>query len=277
MSTYCIADIHGCYDEFMELLQLISFNPDEDILYVLWDVIDRGDRPIDCLQYIMRTKNVHLLLGNHEHMMLDYFDCNNGSSWFKNKNGMTLLQYNLLSGVETEKIIKYLRNRPLYKTVNVNNRRFFLSHAGLNAAVPFKHQQKKHLIWGREDFYQYVALPNHICIFGHTPTSSLYKKDCSIWLDELHNDKINIDCGCVFGGALAALRLDDGAIFYVKSKSRINFESQLSAHRQSYDPDKGTLEPDSSFGPAFVPKSFLDADRKSRHMDHVLAEFGLDF
>ena len=41
--TYCISDIHGCYDEFMALLEKIAFNPAADTLYVLGDVIDRSD------------------------------------------------------------------------------------------------------------------------------------------------------------------------------------------------------------------------------------------
>ena len=34
---YVIADIHGCYEEFMELLEKISFS-EEDELFVLGDV-----------------------------------------------------------------------------------------------------------------------------------------------------------------------------------------------------------------------------------------------
>ena len=67
--TYCISDIHGCYEEFLQLLAVIGFT-DEDTLYVLGDVVDRGERSMDCLQYIMSKQNIHLLMGNHEQMML---------------------------------------------------------------------------------------------------------------------------------------------------------------------------------------------------------------
>jgi hypothetical protein len=53
--------------------------------------------------------------------------------------------------------------------------------------------------------------------FLYKPVGADYYNDCSVWFDTRHNDKICIDCGCVYGGALAALRLDDGKIFYVKS------------------------------------------------------------
>ena len=63
MSTYVMSDIHGCFDEFMQMLDLIHFSSTDE-LYVLGDVIDRGPEPIKCLRYCMDAKNVHLLLGN---------------------------------------------------------------------------------------------------------------------------------------------------------------------------------------------------------------------
>ena len=38
---YCVSDIHGELDKFEQMLELIRFS-DEDHLYVLGDVIDRG-------------------------------------------------------------------------------------------------------------------------------------------------------------------------------------------------------------------------------------------
>ena len=64
---YVMADIHGCYEEFMELLEKISFS-EQDELFVLGDVLDRGSEPIKVMQEIMGRKNVTFLLGNHEYM-----------------------------------------------------------------------------------------------------------------------------------------------------------------------------------------------------------------
>ena len=41
MATYVIADIHGEYNMFLELLDKIGLKP-TDTLYILGDVIDRG-------------------------------------------------------------------------------------------------------------------------------------------------------------------------------------------------------------------------------------------
>lgn len=55
MSTYVMSDIHGCFDEFMQMLDLISFGS-ADELYVLGDVIDRGPEPIKCLLWRSERK-----------------------------------------------------------------------------------------------------------------------------------------------------------------------------------------------------------------------------
>ena len=65
MAVYILADIHGMYDKFMRMLDKINMT-DEDILYVLGDMVDRGPHPIKVVQKIMNMKNVRTLIGNHE-------------------------------------------------------------------------------------------------------------------------------------------------------------------------------------------------------------------
>jgi serine/threonine protein phosphatase 1 len=203
--------------EFMELLARIQFDRDTDTCYVLGDAIDRGDRPIDCLDFIRRTPHMHYILGNHDVMMLDHL-AGMGSNWLRNSYETTLAQFNQLSSRERETILRYLRSRPYYRFVALNGRRFILVHAGLNPFNPLTQQNKRDLLWIRREFYRHSAFASHICVFGHTPTPHLHlEQDCAVWVDTLANDKICIDCGCVNGGALAALRLDDGQVFYVKA------------------------------------------------------------
>ena len=215
---YCISDLHGCYDEFIALLEKIKFSP-RDTLYILGDAIDRGKNPIGCVNFIMKEKNIHFIMGNHEQMMMEFYEYNDfAGMWLYNGGKATMNQFKKLAKTGRDKIFAFLRNRSYYKTVEVNGKKYFLSHAGLDADVPFERQEQDALIWGREEFYRHKALEEYTCIFGHTPTRFIRNSDdCSVWFDENHNDKICIDCGCVYGGMLAALRLNDGEIFYVNS------------------------------------------------------------
>ena len=58
-----MSDIHGCFDKYQEMLELIEFVP-RDTLYVLGDVIDRGPDGIRILQDMNIRPNVFPLLDN---------------------------------------------------------------------------------------------------------------------------------------------------------------------------------------------------------------------
>ena len=62
---YIVSDIHGCYEQYLALLEKIHFF-EADELYVLGDVVDRGPEPIKVLQDMMKRPNVIFILGNHE-------------------------------------------------------------------------------------------------------------------------------------------------------------------------------------------------------------------
>ena len=65
--TYAISDIHGCYEEYIKLLEKINFSED-DTLYILGDICDRGEKPMEIYNDIMTRDNVIPLFGNHEHL-----------------------------------------------------------------------------------------------------------------------------------------------------------------------------------------------------------------
>lgn len=67
---YVMSDIHGCDARYRDILKQIKLKA-EDHLYILGDVIDRGPNGLGILRDIMKKDNTTLLLGNHEHMMLE--------------------------------------------------------------------------------------------------------------------------------------------------------------------------------------------------------------
>jgi len=65
--SYVMSDLHGCYDKYMQMLEKIKFS-DNDTLYILGDIIDRGDDGIKILLNMMNRNNTIPILGNHEYM-----------------------------------------------------------------------------------------------------------------------------------------------------------------------------------------------------------------
>jgi serine/threonine protein phosphatase 1 len=66
MSTYVMSDIHGCYDEFKQMLSVIEFT-EKDTLIIAGDYIDRGPKSYEMLHWIeKKPDNVILVAGNHD-------------------------------------------------------------------------------------------------------------------------------------------------------------------------------------------------------------------
>ena len=67
---YVTSDLHGCNPKlFQQLLDSAGFG-EEDFLFVLGDVIDRGEYGAELLLWLTEQPNVQLILGNHEALML---------------------------------------------------------------------------------------------------------------------------------------------------------------------------------------------------------------
>ena len=46
--TYVMSDLHGEYQKYLQMLELISPG-NEDVIYILGDIVDRGEEPINLL------------------------------------------------------------------------------------------------------------------------------------------------------------------------------------------------------------------------------------
>lgn len=72
----CVSDIHGGYDLLDCNLKKVNYDPNNDYLIILGDVINRGVHSLDSINYIInlcKKKNVYMIKGNHEE---DFFNRN---------------------------------------------------------------------------------------------------------------------------------------------------------------------------------------------------------
>jgi serine/threonine protein phosphatase 1 len=66
MATYVMSDIHGWYDEFMQMLNMVGFS-EADTLIIAGDYIDRGPKTYEMLRWLeSKPDNVILVMGNHD-------------------------------------------------------------------------------------------------------------------------------------------------------------------------------------------------------------------
>lgn len=148
MSTYVMSDIHGQYMAYCKMLETIKFS-DEDTLYVLGDVIDRGPDGIRIIKDIMERDNADLILGNHEFMMLNAIKyirdrevqgarikrtddgLNPLELWTHPCNGGegTCMELSGLRDFDKNELEAYLLSRDLIKRIKINGTTYHLSHS----------------------------------------------------------------------------------------------------------------------------------------------------
>ena len=233
MSVYVMSDIHGEGDLFHAMLRQISFS-EEDTLYILGDVIDRGEDGISLLQEIRDTPNMILLMGNHEQMMLQC--CLREASaldylrWNRNGNTETIRSLRKLDIAEQKSILHYLATLPIHAELNVSGVSYYLVHG-------FPADDPEEEVWKRPELYDRNPKPGCCVVIGHTPVLNLvvHGEDRSNYIQHLERNKghpqilfargfIDIDCGCSFPEpikTLGCLRLDDLQEFYEYSRESV--------------------------------------------------------
>lgn len=231
---YVTSDIHGRLDRLKKLIDTTQLSQ-EDMLYIIGDLVDRGDKPIETIEFVMNHPQIEVIIGNHDEMMLHslkYKDDIQIERWGRNGCEPTIEGFSKRNIEEQEKILSYIEGLPYFKIID---NKYLLVHAGFEPtrlAENMKNmsleqaliEQKDRLVWVREDFLKNKALDNLITIFGHSPRKYINKVfeiedklPYEIWFDKVHSDKIGIDtANCYEMGRLACLRLDDHEIYYIE-------------------------------------------------------------
>ena len=232
---YVISDIHGNERRFDSIMKQINLCEDDEI-YILGDVVDRHPGGIHILQRIMKMPNAHMLLGNHEYMMLRAlgcpYDADNSVSevdmqheqklWYRNGGAVTHQYWKRIRKERRSEILDYLRSLPLNIDLVVNEKPYKLVHgAPLDdyGSCSRHSNATHHSVWERLELRDLENL-DYTLVFGHTPTDH-YQDGMPMSILK-YEDGIGIDCGSGYPetghygsmGRLACLRLDDGAVFY---------------------------------------------------------------
>lgn len=185
---YVIADIAGEFDALMRLVDKLD---SKRKIVLVGDLVDRGPKSGHVIEWAMKDKRVITLLGNHEHMMIDYIDQNgiyDHGIWAMNGGVETVQSYMLdptdFSMSDIRKMIppkhmNWLRSLPLtYQEGNV-----FVSHTAWFHDRPLSESRSKlsnifdrtNAVWTR---LHPVKVDGILQLFGHNSQWGLrYFKD----------------------------------------------------------------------------------------------------
>jgi bis(5'-nucleosyl)-tetraphosphatase (symmetrical) len=123
MSTYAIGDIQGCYESLQCLLEKISFNPQQDRLWLVGDLINRGPDSLATLRFLYSLRDsIEFVLGNHD---LHFLAVAQGLRKQSQSDTVTTL----LNAPDKQQLVNWLRQGKLLHTDTQLG--FTMVHAGI--------------------------------------------------------------------------------------------------------------------------------------------------
>jgi protein phosphatase len=228
-----IGDVHGCYDELVDLLASLGYTVEPDgtgathpggrRAMFLGDLVDRGPATPAVLRLVMgmvEAGDAACVPGNHENKLLRALGGRDVT--VTHGLGETLAQLAAEPPELTTRVTKFLDG--LVSHLVLDDGRLVVAHAGLPADMQGRASGavRSFALYGdttgeTDEFGLPVRYPwaedyrgEATVVYGHTPVPE------AIWL----NRTICIDTGCVFGGALTALRYPERELVSVPARKQ---------------------------------------------------------
>ncbi len=121
MATYAVGDIQGCYNELRQLLEQIKFDPAQDRLWLVGDLVNRGPDSLQVLRFVKSLgERAITVLGNHDLHLLAVAE---GAAELHHSDTLD----EVLNAPERDELLNWLRQQRLLHFENG----FVLVHAGL--------------------------------------------------------------------------------------------------------------------------------------------------
>ena len=227
---YAVANLHGSFDKFKRLLDEINFD-DRDVMYVLGDIVDYGEEPIELLCDLSMRYNVVPIVGEHDFRALKLLReldkmLQSGAmpspeivaemtEWIQDGGQQTMEGFKALDDDMKEGVLEYLEDMSLYEEVDVKGKKYLLVHAGIANFEPETDLDD----YMPEDFIsEFADIDRELVdgvqlVVGHVPT---YQID-GAQRGKIYRAEggIAIDCGAAFGEPLGCICLDNGKEYYI--------------------------------------------------------------
>ena len=267
MATYAIGDIQGCFSALQCLLDRCQFDPAQDRLWFVGDLVNRGPQSLETLRFVRDLGDAAVtVLGNHDlYLLMVAADA-------VPKRGRDDTLDEILAAPDRDELLDWLRRQPLCH----RDGSYCVVHAGLlpawsaDQARALAREVEVELagpdwrrflqtLWGdepaawRDDltgtarhrvivnamtrmrfcspegemefrakgelsdapsgFLPWFDVPGRRSHDGHTVLVTGHWSALGLFL---RPDLLALDSGCLWGGALTALRLEDRQVFQVE-------------------------------------------------------------
>ena len=197
-SVTIVGDVHGCDGRLQTLLDALAVD-DDDLVVFVGDLVRKGPDSKAVVNRVARSPNLVSVRGNNEQKLID----SPGEG----------------AGLAREDI-DALAAWPVVITVDAA----VITHAGVAPGVPLRSQETPTLqtirrVGGSFWWEQYQG-PQPV-YFGHTPVAAPI----------VTAHATGLDTGCVYGGALTALRLGEETLIQVDAADNVRRKQLPQQHR----------------------------------------------
>ncbi|HBB98552.1 MAG TPA: hypothetical protein DC054_24480 [Blastocatellia bacterium] len=205
--TIVVGDIHGCFDELTDLLELIKLQKDDRVVAV-GDLITKGPKDLEVLDLFISDGRFSSVVGNHDRAIRQKL--RGEPLRLTKEQRQTLVELE----ADRERYAAYLRSLPF--TIDLGS--YLVVHAGVRPGVSLDHQMASDMTEIRTmgadpsrrrgvPWYRVYQGPQTI-LFGHWPGRIPHRGPYAIGLDT----------ACVYGGRLTAFIIDTEELVSVNAR-----------------------------------------------------------
>ena len=200
-------DIHGCFDEFIELRNSLNIQS-EDVETCVGDIITKGKHSIKTLRYIQQN-NIQSVLGNHEDKLLRYIE--HSQNYENNPIILDEDESKIINNLNSDDI-HFLKNLPLF----IRQESLTIVHGGLLNNLQLNNISKKDK--GKLLRLRYIDQKGNFIPYGEEDENSQFWADLydgnegfvvyghqTFKEANISPNSMGIDTGCVYGNKLTAV------------------------------------------------------------------------
>jgi len=230
-----VGDIHGCYDEFIQLLTAAGYiiknnriieSPYQ--LVLIGDYVDKGPQVRQIVEFLYENRDqILIIIGNHENFNYKYL-----SGLLKQSKDNDNLIANYFDSIKLFESDEELKQKFFELFVmsfhSITNEDFVLTHAPCKAEYLLKEDNKSQrhqrtIVYPKSDINSdddILAIRDEFFTFLKEETIDFIHVFGHVMLDNVHHfkNRIGIDTGCVAGGKLSAIVITDKNNFYFLSQ-----------------------------------------------------------
>ena len=244
--VYVLSDVHNDVIKLAKMLKIIDFDNEKDALYVLGDIFDRGEYPLQTYELIRThqfqgendlSPGIHCVKGNHDSWLAKglaaYLSGQSASSFF---NSLDII-LNEAEDSKVMEILGWIMALPYQIELEYDSpygrKRYLLAH-GMTELPRDKYWRVARYFTMADDLdFAYIkqGIPGYVSLIGHNSTDNIREwigederpTQTEIYFNRKEDPSvIAVDCGCGLNNLgrkrksrLACIRLNDYRCYYV--------------------------------------------------------------